>query len=585
LNRRLLAFGPVRRYAAALAGSAVLLAVLVVVQAGALGGLVAGAVGGRLDRGALTVALGAVAVRMVHGALTGRLCARAAAGVKAQLRAEILAGAAAQGPGRLAGRRAGELATLLGRGLDGLDGFLTGYLPQVFLAVAVPMAVLVRLAFADRVAAVTVALTLPLIPVLGALIGWQTAARTKGQWALLERLGGHFLDMVTGLSTLRAFGRERAEAAAVRDMAERYRAATMRTLRLAFLSALVLELVATVSVALVAVPVGLRVLDGRLTLPTALLVLLLAPEAYLPLRLLGTRFHASQEGLAAATSAFAVLDDAADVRVPSAGAFSGGSVPSARASSGSESSGFESRGLASAGFESAGFRSVGFESLVFDRVEVRYGDTVALRDASLEITRGERVGLAGPSGGGKSTLLALVLGFVVPTSGRVLVNGVDLATLDLTAWREKLAWVPQRPHLFAASVADNIRLGDPDCPLGSVVDAARAADANGFVAALPDGYETMLGEGGAGLSSGQRQRLALARAWLRVDAPLLLLDEPTARLDPASEAAVVSAGARLAAGRTALVVAHRPALLAAVDRVVEVVDGRVAASPLRAAAP
>jgi ATP-binding cassette subfamily C protein CydD len=513
VNRRLLGYGPVRRYAVVLTIAAVIAAVLVVLQATFLAAL--------LVHPSSKVFVGAVAVlalRFAQASAVGVVSARAAASVKAQLRDEVLE--------KGSGGRAGELATLLGRGIDGLDGFLTGYLPQVFLAVAVPIAVLLRLAFADPVAAITVAVTLPLIPIFGALIGWQTAARTRGQWALLSRLGGHFLDVVIGLSTLRAFGRERAQIATVRAMAEQYRVATMRTLRVAFLSALVLELVATISVALVAVPVGLTLLHGGLTLTTALVVLLLAPEAYLPVRQLGTKFHASQEGIAAAEAAFAVPSL---VRVAAR-------VPPA------------------------------FESLVFDRVTVPY----AFRDLSFTVEHGERVALTGPSGSGKSTVLALVLGFVSPTSGRVLVNGVDLATVDLDAWRAQLAWVPQRPWLFAASVADNIRLGDPECPDVDIADAAVAADADGFIRALPSGYATRLGERGTGLSSGQRQRIALARAWLRVDAALLLLDEPTARLDPASEAAVVSAGIRLAEGRTALVVAHRPALLAIADRVVAV---------------
>jgi ATP-binding cassette subfamily C protein CydD len=523
---KLLRLAPVRRYALMLGVSATLAAALVVVQAGALASLVAAAVDGRVDRVALAVSVGAIALRALHSIAAGSYAVRAAAGIKARLRDDVLASAARRGPAWLGGQRAGELATLAGRGIDGLDGFLTGYLPQVGLAVAVPVAVLVRLAFADVASAVTVALTLPLIPLFGALIGWQTAARTRHQWQQLARLGGHFLDTVTGLSTLRSFGRDRAQVGTVRAMAERYRVATMRTLRVAFLSALALELVATVSVALVAVPVGLRLLGGTLTLPTALLVLLLAPEAYLPLRALGSKFHASQEGLAAASGVLDVIGSPvvyAAARVPP------------------------------------------FESLVFDRVSVRYGDTVALAEASLRLDRGERVALVGPSGAGKSTLLALALGFVVPTSGRILVNGVDLSTVDLDAWRAQLAWVPQRPHLFAGSVVDNIRLGAPAASLDDVVAAARAAGANGFITAGP-------GE----LSSGQRQRVALARAWLRVDAPLLLLDEPTARLDPASEALVVSASARLIEGRSALVVAHRPALLDAVDRVIEVVDGRVA---------
>jgi ATP-binding cassette subfamily C protein CydD len=539
VDRRLLRLGAVRRYAVALAGSALLAAVLVVAQAVGLATLLAAAVHGRLDRGALALCLTAVVLRGVHTALVGTVAGRAAAAVKAHLREELLEAAARRGPAWLTGRRAGELATLAGRGVDGLDGYLTGYLPQVFLAAFVPLAVLGWLVRTDLTSAVVVALTLPLIPVFGALVGWQTGARTKRQWQLLSRLGGHFLDTVRGLPTLRSFGRERSQVRRVREMAEAYRAATMRTLRLAFLSALVLELVATVSVALVAVPVGLRLLDGRLTLAAALVVLLLAPEAYLPLRALGTRFHASQEGLAASADIHLVLDQlppaTTEARLPAPGA-----------------------------------------GLVLDRVEVRYGDVVALRDATLEIAAGDRVALVGPSGGGKSTLLSLILGFTVPDEGRLLVGGaggVDLANLDLAAWRAGLAWMPQRPHLFAGTVADNIRLGSPDAPLEDVVAAALAAEADEFVRALPAGYDTDLAV--HGLSSGQRQRLAMARAWLRRDARLLLFDEPTARLDPASEAAVVASAARLAAGRTALLVAHRPALLSIATRAVRVHAGRL----------
>ena len=531
MNRDLLRVAPVRRYFLALASSALVLAGIVVLQASALASLVTG------SRGALVWVLVAVALRVAHGIGAGVLRSRATAGIKAHLRGELLEAATARGPGWLAGRRAGELATLAGRGIDGLDGFLGGYLPQVALAVLVPVAVLVRLAFTDLASAITVAVTLPLLPLLGALVGWQTAARTRTQWRLLSRLGGHFLDMVTGLSTLRAFGRDRAQVDAVREMAERYRSATMRTLRLAFLSALVLELVATLAVALVAVPVGLRLLSGGITLSGALLVLILAPEAYLPLRAMGTAFHASQEGLAAFT----------DVAAVTSGAPNAGPAPARVAG-----------------------RLPAFESLVFDRVSVSYGDTVALRDASLRLDAGDRVALVGPSGGGKSTLLAVALGFVRPDSGRVLVSGADLSTVDLAEWWARIAWVPQQPHLFAATVADNIALGaDVD-----VRAAARAAAADDFIARLPDGYSTVLGTA-HGLSSGQAQRLAVARAFGRVDAPLALLDEPTARLDPTSEAAVVDASRRLLAGRTALVVAHRPALLSAVDRVVEITAGRL----------
>ncbi|MEV1329035.1 thiol reductant ABC exporter subunit CydD [Micromonospora costi] len=531
-----------RRDLALLALLGVVAAALVVAQATTLAALLATAFDARLDRPALAGFAATVAARAFVVWAQGTVAARVAATVKAALRADLLGAVGRHGPGWVAGQRAGQLATLAGRGLDALDAYFTGYLPQLVLSVTVPLAVLARIGLADWSSAVIIALTLPLIPVFGALLGWQAQAATERQWRRLSLLGGHFLDMVAGLPTLRAFGRARAQVDVVRRMADGHRVATMRTLRIAFLSALVLELVATLSVALVAVPVGIRLLGGGIALQTALLVLLLTPEAYLPLRAAGSRFHASMEGLTALNDAFEVEAGApAPARDGERGARP---VPDGRG------------------------------EIRFESVTVAYERTTALRDVTLTIRPGERIAVIGPSGAGKSTLLGLLLGFVTPTSGRVTVDGVDLADADLDGWRRQLAWVPQRAHLFAASLADNIRLGAPDTPADALATAVRDAALDEVVAGLPDGLDTVLGERGHGLSSGQRQRVALARAFLR-DAPVVLLDEPTARLDSASEAVVLDATRRLVAGRTALLVAHRPALLSDVDRILRVEDGRV----------
>ncbi len=455
---------------------------------------------------------------------------RTSAAVKSTLRRQLVARAVALGPRWLSGERSGELATLATRGVDALDGYFSRYLPQLVLAVIVPVAVLAQVVLQDWLSAVTIAVTLPLIPVFMALIGLYTQARTRRQWRLLARLSGHFLDVVAGLPTLKVFGRAKAQAEAARAITDDYRGATMSTLRIAFLSSLVLELLATVSVALVAVSIGLRLLGGDLDLRTALVVLILAPEAYLPLRQVGAQFHASAEGLAAAEDVFRVLE----TPLPAAG---------------------------------AGF-AIG--RIDVDGVTVRYPgrDEPALDDLTLTITPGEVVAVVGPSGCGKSTLLAVLLGFVRPDEGRVTVDSADLTDLDPDAWRRLIAWVPQRPYLFAGTVADNIRLGMPDVPLDAVRVAAGQASADGFISALPDGYETRLGDDGAGISAGQRQRIGLARAFLR-DSPILLLDEPTSNLDGVIEADVLDAVRRLAVGRTVVLVAHRPALLALADRVVE----------------
>ncbi|GGN92709.1 hypothetical protein GCM10010112_80190 [Actinoplanes lobatus] len=468
--------------------------------------------------------------------------ARSAAAVKSQLRRRLLTHVTALGPDRShpAGkithtttpepdrpRPAGELAALAGNGLDALDAYFARYLPQLVLAVLVPGLLLLRLLPADLVATVTIVVTLPLIPLFMALVGMHTEAQNRRRFRLMARLSHHFLDVIAGLPTLKLFGRARAQAEIIRRISNDQRRHTMRTLRTAFLSSLVLELLATLSVALVAVGIGLRLVAGELDLATALLVLILAPEAYRPLREVGANYHASAEGLAAAEEVFAVLE----TPLPPTGTLPPPAGP-----------------------------------IVFDGVEVHYpGRTGAALRLDATITPGEIVALTGPSGCGKSTALAVLLGFATPTGGRVTVGGIPLSDLDPEAWRRRLAWVPQRPHLTAASVYENIALAEPAPTHQSLTAAARRAGVDEFARELPDGYGTMLGDAGTGLSAGQRQRIALARAFLR-DAPIVLLDEPTANLDAVTAAGVMAAIRRLAHGRTVIIAAHRPELIALADR-------------------
>ncbi|WP_086793576.1 thiol reductant ABC exporter subunit CydD [Streptomyces thermovulgaris] len=478
--------------------------------------------------------------------LTGLAAHRASAAVKSELRGRLLERATALGPGWLSGQRTGSLVALATRGIDALDDYFSRYLPQLGLAVVVPVAVLARIVTEDWVSAALIVGTLPLIPVFMVLIGWATQSRMDRQWRLLSRLSGHFLDIVAGLPTLKVFGRAKAQAESIRRITGAYRRATMRTLRIAFLSSFALELLSTLSVALVAVTIGMRLVHGGMDLYTGLVILVLAPEAYLPLRQVGAQYHAAAEGLAAAEEVFAVLE----TPVPATGT---GAVPTG--------------------------------TLSFEKVTVRYpGRSVdAVTDVSFAVRPGETVALVGPSGAGKSTLLNVLLGFVRPTAGRVRIAGADLAGLDLEQWRSRIAWVPQRPHLYAGTIAENVRLARPDADDAAVRRALADAGALEFVDALPEGMDTRLGEDGAGLSAGQRQRLALARAFL-ADRPVLLLDEPTAALDGATEAEIVAAVRRLSAGRTVLLVVHRPALLELADRVVHL-DGAKPSAPARAAAP
>ncbi|WP_186780935.1 thiol reductant ABC exporter subunit CydD [Streptomyces sp. CBG9] len=507
---------------------------LVIAQAMLLAELIVSSFEQRFDTGDLTtplLLLVAVALgRALVSWLTELAAHRASAAVTSELRMRLVERAGQLGPGWLGDRRTGSLIALATRGVDALDDYFARYLPQLGLAVVVPVAVLARIVTEDWVSAAIIVVTLPLIPLFMALIGWATQSRMDRQWGLLSRLSGHFLDVVAGLPTLKIFGRAKAQAESIRRITHDYRRATLRTLRIAFLSSFALELLATLSVALVAVTIGMRLVHGDMDLYTGLVILVLAPEAYLPLRQVGAQYHAAAEGLAAAEEVFAVLE----TPVPHTGT----QAPPAG-------------------------------GLAFEGVTVRYPgrDAPAVREATFTVEPGETVALVGPSGCGKTTLLQAALGFVAPAEGRVTVGGTDLAEVDREQWHQRIAWVPQRPQLFAGTVAENVRLARPDASEAEVARALEQAGARAFVAGLPAGAETELGEDGAGLSAGQRQRVALARAFL-ADRPVLLLDEPTASLDGASEEAVVEAVRRLAVGRTVLLVVHRPALLAVADRVV-----------------
>jgi ATP-binding cassette subfamily C protein CydCD len=487
--------------------------------------------------------VGAIAVFLARAVVAWAqevAAARASAQVKAQLRDDVLTQATALGPVWLTGQRRGELTVLLTRGLDALDAYFGKYLPQLVLAAIVPFVVVVVVATQDLASALIIIVTLPLIPLFMALIGWTTQRQQDRQWSALELLSGYFLDLVSGLPTLKVFGRAQAQADNLRRITGEYRRRTMTVLRVTFLSSFALELLATISVALVAVFIGVRLVSGELDLATGLFVLVIAPEAYLPLRQVGLHFHASQEGVAAAARAFDLLDEP----LPSDGQVT--QCPDLRSS-----------------------------TIEFVDVTAQYPSRAldAVSGLNLSIAPGETLALVGPSGAGKSTVLQLLLRLLEPSSGRVELRGedstTDLHVLSASAWRDQIAYVPQSPGFVAGTIADNVRLVAPDASDAAVEQALQDAGAWDFVGSLPDGILHVLADRGSGLSAGQRQRVALARAFVR-DAPLVVLDEPTAALDPESERLVVEAVARLARDRTVVLVAHRPALAAIADRVVAV---------------
>ena len=466
---------------------------------------------------------------------------RGAATVLSQLRLDLVTQRLRGQPAALDGTQSSEIASLAVAGVGALETLFARYLPQLVLACVVPVAVLVVVAVLDPISAGLLLVTLPLVPIFMWLVGRYTAQRARERWQALAVLSAHFLDVVRGLPTLRAFNRGAAQKERLERVGDEYRRATMGTLRVAFLSGAVLELAATLGVALVAVTVGVRLVDGSVGFETALAVLVLAPELYAPLRSLAAQYHASADGLAVTDRLLELIEAPPLV--------AGGAAPAPAA-----------RGAA----------------IRLEDVSFAYPsrDTPVLDGVDLELHDAETVALVGESGGGKSTIAALLLRLCEPVRGRVTVDGVDLAGCDAASWHAQAAWAPQDPTLFRGTVADNVRLGDPDASDERVREAARLAGADAFVAALPLGYETVVGEGGRPLSAGERQRIGLARAFLR-DAPLLVLDEPTANLDPVSAELVADTVERLRGTRTILVISHRAELAVRADRVVELRDGRI----------
>jgi thiol reductant ABC exporter CydD subunit len=471
--------------------------------------------------------------------------------VRLVLRDRLLRRLLALGPRFASGERTGELTNTLVGGVDALDAYLAQYLPQASLAALVPPLVLLAVLWADPLSALVLLLTFPLIPLFMWLVGGAAEERTRWQWVTLSRLAARFLDALEGLPTLRAFGRADDEAEAIARASERHREVTMGVLRLAFLSALVLEALATLATAVVAVEVGLRLLYARIEFREALFVLVLTPEFYRPLRALGAAFHAGMAGQEAAGRIAELLEAGGPLAAPAV----------ARAGPAAEA-GPAPRAMPPA--------------ITFEDVRFAYGAArgPALDGFSLALPAGATVALVGPTGAGKTTAAQLLLRFLEPDRGVVTVDGVPLGELAPEEWRRRVGWVPQRPRLFHGTVRENVTLARPGASDGELAAAASRAHLDDVLRELPRGWETPVGEAGERLSGGEGQRVALARAFLK-DSPVLVLDEPTAGLDPESEAAVVDAIEGLRKGRTVLLVAHRLTTATRADRIALVAHGKV----------
>lgn len=471
--------------------------------------------------------------------LTHKIAAR----IKEDFRQKLLSHLLQLGPIHIRGERTGELVNVLVEGVEALETYFGRYLPQLLLAILIPLLILFFVFPLDVVSGLILLFTAPLIPIFMILIGKLAQHLTQKQWEQLSRMSAHFLDVLHGLTTLKIFGRSKEQIEVIARISERFRQTTLGVLRVAFLSALVLELVATISTAVVAVSLGLRLIYDQITFQEAFFLLLLAPEFYLPLRQLGTQFHAGMEGISASKRIYELL------ALP---------LP-------------EKPFLAQEHLPYQQEITVTFQEISYSYPE---GKGLALDKVSFQLLPEEKIALVGPSGSGKSTIAHLLLGFLEPMQGEITVNSIPLTKIPHEEWLQNVSFVSQHPYLFYGTVLDNILLGKPKATREEVIKAAKMAQAHEFISRLPQGYATPVGEGGIRLSGGQAQRIALARAFLK-NAPLLILDEATAGLDQETEKEIERALDILKENSTILIIAHRLSTVFKADRILVLEKGRI----------
>lgn len=534
------------RYLSIASGASLAGGVILIGQAWCLARAVDGIIFKEQDLKTIFPWLGGVLVcailRAVLGFMSERWAFRGAAKIRTSLRESIMTQLIAQGPVGSARHQPGDLANLWVEGVDALQAYYARYLPAMGLIVFLPLAILVFTYPVDWVSGLIMTVTAPLIPFFMIMIGKGTEKLNRKQWKRLSYMSGYFLDKLQGLTTLKLFNASRREIAMIETISEDYRLETMAVLRVAFLSSLMLEFLATISIALVAVLIGFRLLWGEIDFLRGFFVLLLAPEFYLPLRRMGVLYHAKMEAMAAAERIAALL-----VKTGPPPAGTGQAVPD-------------------------GPLTITFENVTFSYDNL----TPVLQGVGFTVRPGHKMALTGPSGSGKSTIMSLLLGFIKPDQGRITVNGMDLNEIDPVAWRQALSWVPQKPHLFNVSLLDNLRLGSEAVPFEEVQRTAMAFYVDEIAATLPGGYGGMVGENGLRLSGGQIQRISLMRAFLR-QPRLFLLDEPTASLDRVTETSIQTAIDGFGKDCSVLTIAHRLHTVQAMDEIIVLEQGRVAA--------
>lgn len=492
----------------------------------------------------LIIVLARVVLTVVSESLAGRLAVR----IKNRLRVLLLDKIDRLGPEALKSESTGELTTSALQGADALDVYFAQYLPQVIVAALIPLTILAVVFPLDVLTGVVFLLTAPLIPLFMMLIGWMVEALTKKQWLALTRMGDYFLDTLQGIATLKLLGRSKDRAGEIRRVSDQYRDVTLKVLRVTFLTALVLELVATISTAVVAVEIGLRLLYYRIDFQQAFFILLIAPEFYLPLRNLSARYHAGMTGVTAAQRIYQLLDLA------------------------------EPASIQVADPDHISLSKVVDFSLSVEGVSHTYpGQTApALTDITLDLESGRHYALVGRSGSGKTTLARILLRYIDPREGAVRINGEEIQLWFRSAWRDFTGWLPQNPYIFNTSIFQNITLGSEEYSIQQIDDALTLSGLRELTARLPYGLNTQMQEAGARFSGGELQRVALARVFLR-NPRLLIMDEPTAHLDPELAQSLSHSVRRLMEGRTTLTIAHRLSTITAMDRVFLLDKGKLAA--------
>ncbi|NTU58070.1 MAG: thiol reductant ABC exporter subunit CydD [Chlorobiaceae bacterium] len=526
-------------------------ALMLICQAWALGGIIEQLFKASGDGSGILPLSGLFALfsllRMLTNWAGSQAAKRGTIRIRQKLSHRLAEAVADLGPTFARSEQSGRLVTTMLKGVESIDAYFSQYIPQLLLALVTPVLILAAVFPSDWIAGAIMVVSAPLIPFFMIVIGRSAKAATEKQWTTMSRMSGYFLDMLQGLTTLKLFAQEKTRRNGIEEASENFRRSTMKVLKIAFLSSLTLELVGTIGIAVVAVNIGLRLTSGAIPFRPAVFILLLIPDFYLTLRQLGTKFHAGMEGVTASKEMHEILDRSASLK-RAAGKLD---LPKAAIS----------------------------RPIVLDDIGFTFpgSQKPALEAVSCTLLPGTVTALTGPSGAGKSTLMNLLLRFIEPGEGKLSLGDVPVANYCQAAWYRNIAWVPQHPFLFNATIRDNLLMARPEATYEEIETALRQAGLVEMVSSLPDGLETMIGEQGARLSGGEAQRLSLARAFLK-DAPILLLDEPTSHTDPILETRLRAAMAELMRGRTVVMIAHRLESIRNADRIIVLDSGRVVQS-------